>query len=88
MSVFKSVEVCGLELAVISSLGCTYAAADRDGAIYAYWNRPDPIRQEGCWLDTKTGNRTMLVPANVISMKRGAWLRSLAEVSEKVFDIQ
>jgi hypothetical protein len=87
MSVFKSVEVCGMELAVISSLGCVYAAADRDGAIYAYWNRPDPIRQEGCWMDTKTGNRTMLVPANMFNMKRGQWLKSLSEITEKVIDI-
>lgn len=87
MSVFKSVEVCGMELAVVSDLGCVYAAADRDGAIYAYWNRPDPIRQEGFWLDTKTGNRTMLVPANMFNMKPDEWMESLAIISNKVIAI-
>jgi hypothetical protein len=29
----------------------------------------------------------MLVPANMFNMKRGEWLKSLAEVTEKVLDI-
>jgi hypothetical protein len=85
MSVFRSVEVCGMELAVISSLGCVYAAADRDGAIYAYQDYPIPDRRNGVWLSAYY--RTMLVPANMFNMKRGQWLNTLTIISNKVIDI-
>ena len=80
MSVFKSVTVCGFELAVAPSFGCVYAAADRNGAIYGYQNLPTPVREEGHWLDTLTGNRVQILPANMVSLKRGEWLKTLSKV--------
>jgi hypothetical protein len=85
MSKFKSVEICGMELAVMSDLGCTYAAADRDGAIYGYVDFPIPDRRNGIWLSAYS--RMEILPANMVKMKRGQWLNTLTIISNKVLDI-
>ena len=85
MSVFKSVNVCGFELAVMSSLGCVYAAADCDGAIYGYKDFPFPDRRNGLWVSAY--NREQILPANMVSLKRGEWLKTLVIISNKVLDI-
>ena len=72
MSVFHAVNVFGMEFAVASSLGCTHAAVDRDGSVYAYKDYPGANRRTGQWFSAYP--RVLLCVIH--DMKRGRWLHS------------